>query len=143
MATALDKTGLMAFITVGHRTAKVACVKADGSPVVSPVWFIVDDEALVFTTMSSSLKCRCMVREPRVSVCVENEAYPYGFATIQGSALVSELPLDELKRWTTRIAERYVPADQVVQYGERNAVAEERLIRVSIERFIAYEGIAD
>lgn len=143
MAKKLDREAFYSFLSVGHRTAKVACVKSDGSPVVSPVWFVLDHNDLVFNTMDTSLKCRLMVKDPRISVCVEDESYPYGFATIQGHARVHKLPLDELKLWTTRIASRYVPQELVAQFGKRNAVEGEVLVRVEIVDFIAFEGIAD
>ena len=52
MAKKLDIESLYSFLRTGHRTAKIACVKSDGSPVVSPVWFALDGNELVFTTMN-------------------------------------------------------------------------------------------
>ena len=143
MAEPLEGDALLDFLSKGSRTAKLACVRADGSPVVSPVWFVVDDGELVFTTMNSALKCRAMRRDPRVSICVDDERFPYGFASLQGEATLLELPVDELLPWTTRIAERYVPADEVDRFGARNAVPEEVLVRVSITRAFAFSGVAD
>ena len=76
-------------------------------------------------------------------MCVENDSYPYGFATIKGQARAHKLPLSDLKEWTTRIASRYVPRDLAAQFGKRNAVEGEMFIRVEIVDFFAFEGIAD
>ena len=143
MAEQLEGEALFDFLCAGHRTAKIACVKKDGSPIVSPVWFIVDHQQLVFTTMNNSLKYKLMTRDPRVSVCVENDQYPYGFATLQGSVHIKKLPVEELLHWTTLIAERYVPDDLAAEYGKRNAVEEEVLVRMTIEKSLAFEGIAN
>jgi PPOX class probable F420-dependent enzyme len=143
MAKKLKTEELYAFLGMGCRTAKIACVKRDGSPVVSPVWFILDGNELVFTTMNTSLKYKLISKDPRVSICVENDSYPYGFATIQGIATVQELPLGDLLIWTTKIASRYVPENLVSQFGKRNAIDGEMLIRVSIREYFAFEGIAD
>lgn len=142
MAKKLGREDLYSFLRIGHRTAKIACVKSDGSPVVSPVWFVLDSNELVFTTMDTSLKYKLIGKDPRVSVCVEDDTYPYGFATIQGRASAHKLSLSELKEWTTKIASRYVPKDSVAQFGERNAVEGEMLVRVEIVDFFAFEGIA-
>ena len=143
MAKKLDRESLYAFLSTGHRTAKIALVKSDGSPVVSPVWFVLDNNELVFNTMSTSLKGRLLKKDPRVSICVEDDTFPYGFATIRGHATLHSLPVSELKQWTTRIAARYVPADRAAEFGERNAVEEELLVRVNIVDFFAFEGVAD
>jgi hypothetical protein len=37
------------FLAAGTRTAKVATVRKDGSPHVTPVWFVLDGNDLVFT----------------------------------------------------------------------------------------------
>lgn len=143
MARKLEEDALYSFLEAGCRTAKIACVKRDGSPVVSPVWFIMDDNELVFTTMNSSLKYKLMSQDPRVSVCVENDSYPYGFATIEGFATFHELAPGELLLWTTRIASRYVPEGLAEQFGRRNAVDGEILVRVKIMASFAFEGIAE
>ncbi|MCX2980236.1 PPOX class F420-dependent oxidoreductase [Halieaceae bacterium IMCC14734] len=143
MANRLETKELYAFLEMGARTAKIACVKKDGSPIVSPVWFVLDNRELVFTTMNTSLKYRLIQREPRVSVCVESDSYPYGFATIQGTATLHKLQPADLLKWTTQIASRYVPGELVEQFGRRNAVEDEVLVRVKVEKFFAFEGIAD
>jgi PPOX class probable F420-dependent enzyme len=143
IANKLETDALYSFLGIGCRTAKIACVKKDGSPVVSPVWFILDNSALVFTTMNTSLKYRLIQRDPRVSICVESESYPYGFATIQGLTTLHEMHIAHLLKWTTKIASRYVPQDLVSQFGKRNAVDGEILVRVTIVKSFAFEGIAE
>lgn len=143
MANKIEADALYSFLGRGSRTAKIACVKKDGSPVVSPVWFILDNNELVFTTMNTSLKYRLIQRDPRVSICVEDDSYPYGFATLQGLATLHELHRDDLLKWTTQIASRYVPQDQASKFGRRNAVDGEILVRTTISQSFAYEGIAD
>ena len=49
-------------------TAKLAVVKADGSPHVAPVWIDLDGDDVVFTTGSDTVKGRAILRDPRVSV---------------------------------------------------------------------------
>ena len=143
MAMVLEGKALTQFLTQGTRTAKLAVAKRDGAPLVSPVWFVMDEDDIVFTTMNSTLKYQAMRREPMVSVCVASETFPYGFASIQGRASLYQLPHEELLEWTTKIARRYVPSAQANTFGERNAVEGEILVRVTPLSIFAYAGIAE
>ncbi|MCZ6832043.1 MAG: PPOX class F420-dependent oxidoreductase [Gammaproteobacteria bacterium] len=143
MAEKIEGAALNEFLMAGTRTAKIAGVKSDGSPIVSPVWFTMDADDVVFTTMCTSLKYKIIQRDSRVSICVDEEVFPYGFAVLQGVASIHKLSVDELLQWTTKIAARYVPEPLVRQFGKRNAVAEEVLIRVSPDRVFAFSGVAD
>ena len=75
------------FLTSGTRTGKLAVVRKDGRPHVSPIWFDLDDDGtLVFTTWHSSVKARAMRRDPRVSICVDREEPPYDYVRVDGTA---------------------------------------------------------
>ena len=90
------------------------------------------DEAtdeLVFTTYSTSAKGRALARDPRLSLCVDDSVPPYAYVQVQGTAMVSEDP-DELLPWATRIGARYMGADRAEEFGQRNGVAGELLVRV-------------
>ena len=143
MAEILAGNELSEFLMSGTRTAKIASVKKDGSAVVSPVWFTVDGDDMVFTTMNTTLKYKTLQRDPRVSICVDEEIFPYGFAVIQGVASFHVLPVAQLLPWTTKIASRYVPEHLAIKFGERNAVDGEVLVRVKPLKVFAYRGVAE
>lgn len=129
-----------AFLCEGTRTAKLA---TDGTPHVTPVWFVVDDDgAIVFTTGADKVKGRAVARDPRVCVCVDDESPPYAFAMVRGKAETSD-DLDEMLVWATRIGGRYMGDDRAEEYGRRNAVEGELLVRVIPEKVVARAGIAD
>jgi hypothetical protein len=48
----------------------------------------------------------------------------------------------DLLAWSTRLAERYVPADQAAEYGKRNAMDGEMLRRLRMDRWTGYRDIA-
>ena len=56
MARDLSADERREFLLEGTRTGKVATTRADGRPHVTPVWFTLDGDALVFTTHETSLK---------------------------------------------------------------------------------------
>ena len=139
----MSEEGWQAFLVGGTRTAKVATVRADGSAHVAPVWFVVDAEGrIVFTTGAGTVKGRSLLRDPRVSLCVDDDVAPYSYAMIDGTAEVSEDP-GELLHWATVIAARYMGPGQAERYGRRNAVPGELLVKVTIRRVVAEEAVAD
>ena len=131
------------FLAFGTRTAKVATVRANGSPHVAPVWFVLDGNDLVFTTGKDTVKGRNLLRDPHVMISVDDERPPFAFVLLDSKADIREITSQELLLWTTRIASRYVPSGQADAFGKRNAVEGELVVRVPLTRIIARAGIAD
>ncbi|GGP76459.1 PPOX class F420-dependent oxidoreductase [Streptomyces sindenensis] len=131
-----------AFLSEGTRTAKVSTVRADGRPHIAPVWFLLDGDSVVFNTGKESVKGRNLARDGQVALCVDDDRPPYAFAVVQGQAELSEDP-EELLRWATRIAGRYVGADAAEEFGRRNGVPGELVVRVRIDKVVAMADMAD
>lgn len=130
------------FLSSGTRTGKLATVGADGRPHVVPIWFVLDGETIVFTTGGDTAKGRHIRRDPHVALCVDDEAPPYAFVLVDGTVEVST-DLSDMLHWATRIAARYMGVERADQYGRRNAVPGELLVRVTPTRIIAHKGVAD
>ncbi|MGW6423143.1 PPOX class F420-dependent oxidoreductase [Nocardia sp. NPDC055053] len=125
------------FLSHGTRTGKVAFTGADGRPLVTPVWFIVEGDELVFNTGKNTAKGRAFARDPRVALCVDLEEPPYALVEVQGTVTLSE-DLDELVRTATEIAARYMGPDKAEEFGKRNGVAGELVVRVRPTKVIAH-----
>jgi PPOX class probable F420-dependent enzyme len=124
-------------------TAKVATVRPDGRPHVAPVWFALDDTGdIVFTTGLDTVKGRSLRTDPRVALCVDDERAPFSFVTIEGVAELVE-DLDQVRRWATVLGARYMGADRAEEYGARNGVPGEALVRVRPQRVISAKDLAD
>ncbi len=124
------------------RTASLATVRADGRPHVAPIWFDLDGDTLLFMTGESTVKGRNLRREPRVSLCVDDEQPPFAFVLLEGTAEPAENDPDMLD-WATRIGGRYMGAERAEEFGRRNAVPSELLVRVTPTKVLAYKDIAD
>ena len=131
-----------AFVSEGTRTGKVALTRKDGAPHVTPVWFVLAGDELLFNTGKDSLKGRILRRDPRVALCVDDQRPPYSFVIIHGEASLEE-DLDDMRRWATEIGGRYMGQDRGPEFGERNAVPGEYLVRVRITKVIAERDVAD
>ena len=139
----MDQQERRRFLSEGTRTAKLATVRADGSPHVVPVWFVLDDDgAMVFNVDGGSVKAKALRRDQRVSLCVDDETPPYAFVLVEGTAEVT-YEVEEMLPWATRIGARYMGAEAAEAFGRRNAVPGELLVRVRATRVIARAGIAD
>jgi PPOX class probable F420-dependent enzyme len=120
---------ISAFLGAGTRTGKLAYAGADGRPLVAPVWFIVEDGDLIFNTGKDTAKGRALARDPRATLCVDLEEPPYAFVQVQGDAELSEDP-GELVRTATAIAARYMGQDRAAEFGKRNGVPGELVVRL-------------
>ena len=139
MATLTDEQ--RAFLSYGTRTGKLATTRKDGRPHIIPIWFVLDGDTLIFTTGESSVKAANMRRDARVSLCVDDEAPPYAYITVEGTASWSS-DLNEMLHWATRIAARYMGEGLAEAYGKRNATPGEILVRVQPTRVTFLKDIA-
>ena len=141
LSTVMHPTEAMQFLAEGTRTGKLATASPSGAPHVAPIWFVVDGNELVFTTAIGTVKGRHLRANPRAALTVDRSEFPYDFVIVRGPVVVVERAPDLLE-WATRIAERYVPAGQAGDFGKRNAVPEELLCRLRIERIVGQRDIA-
>jgi len=130
-----------AFLLEGTRTGKLATVRADGRPHIVPVWFTLDGETLVFTTGKKTVKAANIRRDPRVTLCVDDETPPYAYIQVEGTAELIDDPA-ALLRCATHVGGRYMGAARAEEFGRRNAVPSEALVRITPTKIIFEENIA-
>jgi PPOX class probable F420-dependent enzyme len=142
MAREMTADETRAFLLEGTRTGKLATTRADGRPHVTPIWFVLDEADLILTTGAGSVKATDLRRDGRVCVCVDDQAPPFSYVMVEGTAALSD-DLDELRRWATAIGGRYMGAELADDFGARNAVPGELLVRITPTRVIAQADLAD
>ena len=142
----MSKKEMREFLMQDTLTGKLATVKKDGSPHVVPIWFIVDDtdnsDDIIFTTASISVKARNIQRDARVSICIDDQTPPFSFVTVYGIAKIQQFNQNELFKWATKIAERYMGKDNAESYGPRNSAEGELLVRIKPLSIVAENNIA-
>jgi hypothetical protein len=77
-----------------------------------------------------------------VSFCVDNEVPPFAFVLVEGTAEVAD-GAEDLLYWATRIAGRYMGANRAEEYGRRNGVPGEFLVRVITAKVVAKKNVSD
>jgi PPOX class probable F420-dependent enzyme len=130
------------FLSADTRTGKLATTRRDGRPHVVPIWFVLDGDNLVFMTGAETLKGRALARTGWGSLCVDDQRPPYSFVTVSGPVTIS-VDLEEMLPFSIRIAARYMGEESAEQFGRRNAVDGELLVRLRAEHVLAIRDVAD
>ena len=134
------------FLDSGTRTAHLATVRADGRPHVKPTWFVLDGSpeefSLLLNTGAGTVAGRNLARDNRVTVSVDDPHPPFGYVIIQGTAELID-DLDRVAESAAEIGARYMGADRAAEYGARNGVPGELLIRITPTRISAERDLAD
>jgi PPOX class probable F420-dependent enzyme len=138
------------FLKQGTFTGKLATVKEDGSPHVVPIWFVLRDdgnrkgkiEDILLTTGNTSIKARNIQHDNRVSISVDDQTPPFSFVAVQGTAKIQNPKKNELLRWATLIAERYMGKDKAEEYGRLNGSEGAVLVRIKPTKIIAEKDVA-
>jgi PPOX class probable F420-dependent enzyme len=146
--TEMSKKEIRRFLMQGTLTGKLATVKKDGSPHVVPIWFTLDHSNnnsngdIIFTTNSMSVKAKNIRRDNRVSICIDDQTPTFSFVTVYGTAKTQQYKPNELVKWATKIAGRYMGRKNAESYGKRNSAEGELLVRVKPTRIVAEKDIA-
>ena len=117
------------FLRQGDRTAVFSTVRPDGRPHAVPTWYAVDGDELVFTTWHTTVKAANLRRDPRVSVVVQDPQPPYDYVSVEGDArLIDDQAL--CRDVSTRLGAKYMGADRAEEFGKRNGVPGELVVRI-------------
>jgi PPOX class probable F420-dependent enzyme len=142
MARHMSAEQRRSFLLEGTRTGVLATVRDDGRPHAAPIWFTLDGDDVVFTTGADTVKGRNLSRTARAVLVVDEPTPPFDFVHIEGAVQISS-DLDEVLRWATVLAGRYMGEQNAESFGRRNAVPGELFIRLRPDHIVALAGIAD
>lgn len=124
-----------AFLSTPGILMRIACIRPDGSPLVTPIWFIHHDGSICFTPRAQSEWFGCLKSDPRVALCIDEQDLPYRKVIVEGEAqLIHDLGEDDIWRdLYRRIAGRYVPAEAAEDYVKNTIDQERALYRVDLD----------
>ncbi|MEU8889423.1 PPOX class F420-dependent oxidoreductase [Streptomyces sp. NPDC048442] len=88
----------------GRNPAVLATLNPDGSPQTSVVWVGRDGDDLLISSQAGRRKVTNMLRDPRVSLSVYDQADSESYIEVRGLATVTE---DEDRRVAVALAEKY------------------------------------
>lgn len=123
----MDAKALQAFLAQPH-DAIISTNRVGKGSQLSPVWFVWDGETFLFGTQKASVKYANIVRDPNISVMV-NDPVTHTYVVAYGRAEI--VGLERYPELSNTIVEKYIPADQQQQFSAANQVIE-RASRVVI-----------
>ena len=125
--TFLDERGVL---------MRIGTVRADGRPLVTPIWFLHEDDALWFTPRERSEWFTNLRRDPRVCLAIDEQNMPYRKVLVEGDAeLVYDIGDDNAWRdLYRRIAGRYIDAEAAEAYIQTTIDEPRGLYRVPLAR---------
>jgi PPOX class probable F420-dependent enzyme len=85
----------------GAYFAKLGTVMKDGSPHVTPIWYMYEDGKLFVNTTPNRVKYRNIVRDPRVCLLID-DGYPYLVIFGKGRIADERDPLKDIETLAIR-----------------------------------------
>jgi len=129
------------FLGQGSMTATFASVRANGRPHAVPTWYAVDGDEIVFTTWHTTVKAANIRARRAVSVVVQDPAPPYSYVSIEGVARLID-DLAECRHVSTHLGAKYMGPDRAEEFGQRNGVPGELVVRVRPTRIFGEANVA-
>jgi PPOX class probable F420-dependent enzyme len=113
---------------------RIATLNADGSPYVTPAWFIEHEGRICITPRARSVWLENVRRDPRVSITIDEDPHPYRKVRLDGVARIDfETGRDDEWRDLYReIAKRYTTPEGAESYIQNTIDQPRALISVGL-----------
>jgi hypothetical protein len=93
-------------------------------------------------TWHDSIKAKNIKNNPKVSLWFDDQAPPFSFVIVEWTAEIIDEPND-LLRWATSIAARYMREKNAETFGTRNSSEGELLLRIRPNKIIGQKDISE
>ena len=118
------------------RFAVLATINQDGTPQLTTMWYLLDvDDTILMNTKVGRLKERNLRRDPRISICIEDD---YNFLTISGTVQLIDDP-ERAQHDIFRLSARYHGEEKARRQMQEQFSKETRVsLLLKPERVIEY-----
>jgi PPOX class probable F420-dependent enzyme len=123
-----------------HRTCIFGYARQNHGPAMTVVYYVMDGDDLLISTMAARGKPRAVDRDGRVSLCVLDESWPVTYLQVYGRAVVErdrELAVDVLTRVIALMADQPVPASRRPQIEQM--VDDEQRVVIRVTPYATFE----
>jgi nitroimidazol reductase NimA-like FMN-containing flavoprotein (pyridoxamine 5'-phosphate oxidase superfamily) len=117
-----------------HRTAIFGYGRKEDGPAMTPLYYVMDGDDILVSTMSARGKAKAVRRNPKVSLCVLDENWPPTYLTVYCDATIDatvQTDLDAVvalnKRILAVMAGRELDHDRTHEHTVERAVKEDRV----------------
>ena len=114
-----------------RRVGVLAIGRAGKGPLLAPIWYQYTPGGMIDICMGgSTVKAARLRAEGEASVCVQDEARPYRYVTVEGHATVESLG-DTARERVTSMAKRYLGEQAGQHYCDAFSTPDEVIVRIT------------
>ncbi|MGD8544079.1 MAG: PPOX class F420-dependent oxidoreductase [Candidatus Bathyarchaeota archaeon] len=141
MSIGMSPQEIEEFLSQGN-IARIATVKPDNSPHVTPVWYLWENNQLLIAIPKDSVKARNIRQNNNVAVTIDTDKAPSKAVIIEGTARIEELGDEITRKIDRRMAAKYVKPEYLDEYIEWDSAqgVEYIYIRIYPEKIISWDG---
>jgi Pyridoxamine 5'-phosphate oxidase len=110
--------------------ARLAYVWTDGTPRVIPIWFHWNGRELILATPPKAPKLKALAKNPKVSLTIDDNAFPHKVLLIRGSASLQTV--DGIVPEYAMAAERYFGREQGQAWVEKLRAMIPNMVRITV-----------
>ena len=81
-----------------HRWCVITTLRRDGSAASSLNAYARDGDQLVISTQAHRLKAKTLARDPRITLCIINNAEPFNYVSVEGTCEVQREGITDATR---------------------------------------------
>ncbi len=123
-----------------HRTCVFGYARKMHGPAMTIVYYVMDGDDLLISTMAERGKAKAVGRDGRVSLCILDESWPVTYLQVYGNAIVErdpELATDILTRVIGLMAGQEVPAERRPQIAQM--ARDEKRVVIRVKPYSTFE----
>jgi PPOX class probable F420-dependent enzyme len=122
------------------RHAVVGTRAANGSPQLSPVWYVYEGGRMYVSVGPESAKYRNLKRDRRISVCVDGGFRDFRAVIIYGTAEIIEPGGPRQEEWRRRIIRQYHDSDEEARrYAESTQAEPAAILVITPQRILSQD----
>jgi PPOX class probable F420-dependent enzyme len=113
-----------------HRTCIFGYNRQNDGPAMTVVYYVLDGEDLLISTMAARSKAHAVHRNPKISLCILDEQWPLTYLQVYGTATLEEdfdQAVDVLRQVIDLMAGEQMPASKLPEI-ERMCREESRVV---------------
>jgi PPOX class probable F420-dependent enzyme len=111
----MDRTERRDFVRK-HRTCVFGYNRKDHGPAMTVVYYVLDGDDMLISTMAARAKARAVQKDPKVSLCILDEQWPLTYLQVYGHATLEQdfdQTVDVMRRVVDLMAGAEVSGDKM------------------------------
>jgi len=110
--------------------ARLAYVWTDGTPRVIPIWFLWNGREFVMATPPKAPKLKALVKNPRVSITIDDGGFPYKVLLVRGTVQLDTV--EGIVPEYAAAAERYFGREQGQAWIKQLRGMISKMVRITV-----------